>query len=70
MDEGERARNILSQHLGLEPARKVSTDIEDRGRELAKAGQLKEYTQEELAVMLEELREEMKKTSRKKWMKI
>jgi hypothetical protein len=38
MDEGERVRKILSQCLGLEPAREIQAESEDIERELAEAG--------------------------------
>jgi hypothetical protein len=37
----EKVRKILSQHLGLEPAREIPTETEDIERELAEAGHLK-----------------------------
>jgi hypothetical protein len=42
-----------------------ATDVEDVERELAKAGQLREYTKEEMDITLEELIGEIKETSRK-----
>ncbi len=65
MEDGERVWRILSQHLGLEPAREVSTEIVDIERELAEAGCLRRYTKEDVDITLGELMREIEETSSK-----
>jgi hypothetical protein len=55
MKDKKRVRKILSQHLGLELAREVLTKIEDTEREIGEAGHLRDYTEEDGNVTLEEL---------------
>jgi hypothetical protein len=51
--------------LGLELAREVPMEIEDIDRELAEAGGLRDYWEEDVKVTLEELMGEVDETSKK-----
>jgi hypothetical protein len=48
--EETKVRTILSQHLGLEPAREVRTEIVDIERELLETGGLGKFTKENLDI--------------------
>jgi hypothetical protein len=54
MKDRKRVRKILSQHLSLELAREVPTKIEGTEREIGEAGHLRDYTEEDGNVILEE----------------
>ncbi len=69
LEDGERVRKILLHHLGLELAREVPMEIEDIDRELAEAGGLRDYWEEDVKVTLEELMGEVGRPQRK-WMQI
>jgi hypothetical protein len=67
MDERDRVMKILSQHwVGVEPAGRClnPTEIKAIERELAKASQLREYIEEVVDFMLEDLMEEIEESSR------
>jgi hypothetical protein len=69
MEDNQKGRGVLSQHLRLELVRKEPTETEDFERELVDAGRLRECIAEDLDVMLEELMgEQQRKQGR--WMQI